>query len=257
MYVEKTSRAPVADNRPTLPAESALDAVYATRPDLLLDVQAGFILGAAATDEAYGFRALNLADETMLVCAGAHRPNLLSGAKGLRFAFDTGLVHEGGRLLDMGGDYTVAWVGRIGLAAVGGMVIGEGSDASQSWVGWDYDFKTIAAYHDGTRVAVVAPALNDATWHTLMVSYDATADAVALYVDGIELAVAAGVTTGWGSQGRIMVGGLGATTPVAFTDGDIGGVAVYAGKALSKPANAATRTTVNAWMNAVLARVSA
>lgn len=255
MYVERTTKSGGVTVAPALPNDPLLDAVHALRPGLLLDVQSRY-LAATGADVASAFKALNVADDTVLSLFSTHRPELLAGGKGLRFGPNIGLVREDGGALDMSGSYTLAWLARVS-AGSGGMVVGQQQAAGQSWAGYDYSTGAMMVVHGGAPYVIGAVELDDGQWHMGMAAYDATLDELSIYIDGAYAATATGVTTGWGAEGRLIVGALGATGADAYFAGDIGGLVVLPGQCLHNADQIPARNAVHVWLGQVKTRMTA
>lgn len=255
MYVELITKSGGVTDTPTLPSNPELEAVHAMRPGLLLDVQGRYLMHAG-DDPATAFAALNLADDTVLTLFDTHRPELQPGDKGLRFGPYIGLVREDDRALNMAGDYTIAWVGRI-TPGTGGVVVGQQTSADASWAGYDYSTGALTVAHAGLYYALGANELDDGDWHSVLVAFDAARGELSIYTDGVYGATAIGVATGWGAEGRLIVGAIGETAVSAFFGGDLAALTVLPGRCLHSAGELTSRGAVFTWLDQVKTRMTA
>jgi hypothetical protein len=269
------TRLPVAIADPNLPIyappSAALQAVRDLNPTLLLDVQSAYVHGGAPTDPAAGFKAMTVADEALLktVSATAH-PTLVTAGAGhaLRFGFgnnlgfpDNGcLLHEADIDYGQGADYAFGFVARVPTVGgvetggpAGGKIIGARDDSDPSMIGFDYtgQFQWLHGAADNATFG----DFDDGNWHTFLGSYDATADAVWIDVDGGNIGGAlTGKTTPWGVERRLLIGATGAGSTNHWFIGDLAALVVLP-VALHIAGNEAAKAAVAAWLAAVKARV--
>lgn len=254
MFVERSTKSGGVVPGPVLPVDPLLAAVHALHAGVILDVQARY-LSQPLDNAAAAFRSLNVADDTVLSLFDTNRPELQPDGHGLRFGPSIALKRSDDAPLEMDGDYSVAWLAKV-EAGSGGMVLGQQqSGGSASWAGYDYSTGAMTVVHGGARYVLTAAEFDDNQWHYFMAAYDRDASSVHIYIDGAYAATATGATTGWGVEGRVLIGAVGTQAVEAYFDGILGALAVFPGRCLAKDDQAAEREAVHSWLLQVKARM--
>lgn len=277
MQITITSNASGIGNLPAYFPDSYLKGVYALAGrSIIIDVQPAYVLGGLATDPTSAFKLMNVADESVFVPAASKHPTLVPVGHGngyaLRFGFGNDLSYGAGNPNGMlmqeddaplwtGGSYTIGMLARVPVVGggetggpSGGAVIGNRVDTGYAVARFDYSSGALAWYHNAQANALLGGPYDTAAWHNFVLSYDAGAAQVGVYVDGAGSGIASSLPVTAGSalqQRRVLIGGTGQTSPNLnnWFIGDISALVLIQERAYHQSGHAAELATLQAFLD--------